>query len=79
MLRGVTYRPPSSGGGAGGGPAAGAAGGGGGGSASYRPRQKSVNCLGGCSERKGSSVSISHTRNNKQHITIVGVVAHPSR
>ncbi|XP_043070294.1 potassium channel subfamily T member 2 isoform X1 [Drosophila grimshawi] len=43
MLRGVTYRPPSSGGGA---------------SSSYRPRQKSVNCLGGCSERKGSSYSI---------------------
>nr|XP_032291814.1 potassium channel subfamily T member 2 isoform X18 [Drosophila virilis] len=59
MLRGVTYRPPSSGGGAGGGPAAGAGGGGGaGGTASYRPRQKSVNCLGGCSERKGSSYSI---------------------
>ncbi|XP_064542301.1 potassium channel subfamily T member 2 isoform X2 [Drosophila montana] len=60
MLRGVTYRPPSSGGGVGGGPAAGpaGAGGAGGGSASYRPRQKSVNCLGGCSERKGSSYSI---------------------
>ncbi|XP_060652402.1 potassium channel subfamily T member 2 isoform X3 [Drosophila nasuta] len=44
MLRGVTYRPPSSGGATG--------------TGSYRPRQKSVNCLGGCSERKGSSYSI---------------------
>ncbi|KAH8370790.1 hypothetical protein KR093_004970 [Drosophila rubida] len=46
MLRGVTYRPPSSGGATGTG------------TGSYRPRQKSVNCLGGCSERKGSSYSI---------------------
>ncbi|XP_034475890.1 potassium channel subfamily T member 2 isoform X2 [Drosophila innubila] len=44
MLRGVTYRPPSSGGATG--------------TGSYRPRQKSVNCLGGCSDRKGSSYSI---------------------
>ncbi|XP_030080881.1 potassium channel subfamily T member 2 isoform X2 [Drosophila hydei] len=57
MLRGVTYRPPTAGSGGAGG-AAGGGGGGGGGSASYRPRQKSVNCLGGCSERKGSSYSI---------------------
>ncbi|XP_068144527.1 potassium channel subfamily T member 2 isoform X6 [Drosophila tropicalis] len=48
MLRGVTYRPPSS--------TAGAS------TSSYRhqhQRQKSVNCLAGCtSERKGSSYSI---------------------
>ncbi|XP_022231232.2 potassium channel subfamily T member 2 isoform X15 [Drosophila obscura] len=52
MLRGVTYRPPPSASG---------------GAAGFRPpsqpqqqpqRQKSVNCLGGCSERKGSSYSI---------------------
>jgi len=45
MLRGVTYRPPGSATG---------------GASSFRPqpqRQRSVNCLGGCSERKGSSVS----------------------
>ncbi|KRG04328.1 uncharacterized protein Dmoj_GI20202 [Drosophila mojavensis] len=52
MLRGVTYRPPTAG--SGGSGIGGGAGGGGGG----RPRQKSVNCLGGCSERKGSSYSI---------------------
>ncbi|XP_017837804.1 potassium channel subfamily T member 2 isoform X4 [Drosophila busckii] len=52
MLRGVTYRPPSAGGGGGGAGAAAAAGSG------SRSRQKSVNCLGGCSERKGSSYSI---------------------
>ncbi|EDW47242.1 GM20538 [Drosophila sechellia] len=43
MLRGVTYRPPGSATG---------------GASSFRPqpqRQRSVNCLGGCSERKGSS------------------------
>ncbi|XP_017147848.1 potassium channel subfamily T member 2 isoform X19 [Drosophila miranda] len=51
MLRGVTYRPPSSATG-------------GGSSPSFRApsqpqqRQRSVNCLGGCSERKGSSYSI---------------------
>ncbi|XP_033234578.1 potassium channel subfamily T member 2 isoform X6 [Drosophila pseudoobscura] len=51
MLRGVTYRPPSS--------ATGGAS-----SPSFRApsqpqqRQRSVNCLGGCSERKGSSYSI---------------------
>ncbi|BFG04050.1 potassium channel subfamily T member 2 [Drosophila madeirensis] len=53
MLRGVTYRPPPS--------ATGGAG------ASFRSpsqptpqqqRQRSTNCLGGCSERKGSSYSI---------------------
>ncbi|XP_041563689.1 potassium channel subfamily T member 2 isoform X1 [Drosophila elegans] len=46
MLRGVTYRPPGSATG---------------GASSFRPqpqRQRSVNCLGGCSERKGSSYSI---------------------
>ncbi|XP_020818239.1 potassium channel subfamily T member 2 isoform X10 [Drosophila serrata] len=46
MLRGVTYRPPASATG---------------GASSFRPqpqRQRSVNCLGGCSERKGSSYSI---------------------
>ncbi|XP_070134975.1 potassium channel subfamily T member 2 isoform X10 [Drosophila bipectinata] len=46
MLRGVTYRPPSSATG---------------GASSFRPqqqRQRSVNCLGGCSERKGSTYSI---------------------
>ncbi|XP_043948273.1 potassium channel subfamily T member 2 isoform X3 [Drosophila biarmipes] len=46
MLRGVTYRPPGSATG---------------GDSSFRPqpqRQRSVNCLGGCSERKGSSYSI---------------------
>lgn len=50
MLRGVTYRPPAS---------ASATGG----ASSFRPqpqRQRSVNCLGGCSERKGSSVSKAH-------------------
>ncbi|XP_044571487.1 potassium channel subfamily T member 2 isoform X4 [Drosophila ananassae] len=46
MLRGVTYRPPASATG---------------GASSFRPqtqRPRSVNCLGGCSERKGSSYSI---------------------
>lgn len=54
MLRGVTYRPPSSGGSGAAAAAAAAA------ASSYRPRQKSVNCLGGCSDRKGSSVSIAY-------------------
>ncbi|XP_030387547.1 potassium channel subfamily T member 2 isoform X3 [Scaptodrosophila lebanonensis] len=64
MLRGVTYRPPSAGGvmspdgGSGIGGGAGGGGGGGGVGSSRRQRRKSVNCLGGCSERKGSSYSI---------------------